>query len=291
MTKPKNALARDRGAMYLASSLLFEDERIYTLSSDTFRIWMYLLLGRCRTRLPGLVATSTVIITERTHADEWGQSPWNTGPRPSGALVVQTAIDELLRLGRIQFDAGKQLIRIPNGPRYADCPNTNILHSWFRIWLDLPRSPLKYDHLASLHADLISQASREVNAVWDATFGPHAEAYRRQPELGAQSGTIPGTLPGTIPGRVRDRGEGREEGSGSERGKRDLDLGSEIEGSGNPSGNPSGKGSQASVDRSEHDESSSVAENSNDRFPFRRNQKPIPGVMENPLAGRKLGPQ
>lgn len=158
-------MAKTTGNSYLVSNQVWEDEKFEQLSLTGQKIWFYLLTGRCRTRLPGLVATNAPIIAQRI-AGHSGRS--------HTAEEVQTELTELIRLGMIEFDG--KVIRLVNAGRYADCPNPNILRSWWRIWCDLPRSRLKQSHLPSLW-ECLEGSDAKIRAAWKETFGPEFERF------------------------------------------------------------------------------------------------------------------
>ena len=141
---------------YPIEPLLWEDEKFVKLGRLGKLLWLYLLTGRCRSRLPGLIATEVYIVARRL------REPLDE---------VESELTKLIDQGMVEIDEPLQLLRVKNAPRYAGtCPNPNILRSWYRIWKELPKSALKFEHLESLHTHCVSQAHEVVRAEWGRTF-------------------------------------------------------------------------------------------------------------------------
>lgn len=132
---------------------LWDDELIADLDRDTKLVWVYLLTGKHTTSLPGLWIATTLIIADGLRAP---------------VEVVEKALVELERLGRIVRDQRRRLIRVPKSPRHNPADNARVVKGWWNQWADLPDCALKYEHIASLRDGVDGE---KTTAAWDEYFG------------------------------------------------------------------------------------------------------------------------
>ena len=159
------------GAQYWLSSLIWEDETFNQLDWIAQKVWLYLLCGRCRTRLPGLISTGPAVISSRIGLVK------NRGFSPD---EIAAALNDLSQAGMIIADWPHHLVRLPKATRYTLTPQPQYVRGWWAIWKTLPRSPLRYEHLPSLFEDCIKDSTSKVLEVWQETFQPALEQYLRQ---------------------------------------------------------------------------------------------------------------
>jgi hypothetical protein len=94
---------------------------------------------------------------------------------------VEAGMAELMAAGRIEVDTENRLVRLPWLPRMLSTSSFKMLLAWWNAWRNLPDSPLKYDHVTSLH-DGADMTGKNMPATWEKTFGAisntHTDTYR-----------------------------------------------------------------------------------------------------------------
>jgi hypothetical protein len=140
---------------------IWDNLRFKKLSRDAKLTYLYLVTGpeACNS-VPGLVQIGTNSLGEIMGLDD----------------RIEPVVRELSR-GKKKFisvDRKRRLIRVHKAPKHRRPGNPNVLRGWYRKWIDLPKSPLKYDHLADLH-NAIQDLSPKIWSEWCTTFGNHFE--------------------------------------------------------------------------------------------------------------------
>lgn len=116
----------------------------------------FLVTGRpSLTGVPGLIVAGPARLAEDMH---WSQP------------ALLEALGELERVGFVQIDRAVRLVRVPNAPKFQPANHKVILH-WFGQWQRIPESPLKYNHVASLHLALSDSAGPQTLEAWAKSFG------------------------------------------------------------------------------------------------------------------------
>jgi hypothetical protein len=188
---------------YPIEPLLWDDEKFVGRSRLGKLLWLYLLTGRCRSRLPGLIATEVFIVARRLREPQ---------------AEVELEMSRLIEDGMVELDEPLQLIRVKNAPRYAGiCPNPNILRSWYRIWKELPKSRLKYEHLGILHQHCVAGAHEQVRAEWGRSFQKDWDTWN-----GSLNGLVNGSGNG-LPNGLNGSGNGSLNGLGNRSSDLDQD--------------------------------------------------------------------
>lgn len=132
----------------------WDDESITALSIEGRLVAAFLITSRHSTAIPGLVNLGVAGLAEAARM-----------PVP----VVAKALDELVAAGFAEFDRAKNLIRIPNAPKYNRPRNRNMVLAWRTRWRQLPQSPLKATHLQSLKS-VVCEPDWGSEA-WELAFG------------------------------------------------------------------------------------------------------------------------
>lgn len=99
-------------------------------------------------------------------------------------------LKELQRVELIEFDGAARMVRVPMAPMESPPRNARHLTAWLHRWRELPESPLKHRHLASLYEVVVKQAEGNKKAqwveAWASSFGTVAASYP-QPVVKQQS--------------------------------------------------------------------------------------------------------
>ncbi len=162
---------------------LHDDEKFVQLTDSQQMLWVALITGPQTTIVPGLMIGGVATLAEIRR-------------RPVSR--VKADMDALERLGMVEVDPEKRVIRLPNGPKFAELRNQKQLLGWFRAWQGLPESQLKYRHIESLRRHLWSDQSW-FGPTWERTFGA------------VTSGTVPDTVSDTVTGTVSNTEQNRTE--------------------------------------------------------------------------------
>lgn len=150
-------------AGHLVEPVLWNDSKYRTLTVGGRLLFVALLTGPQRMRLPGLQVVSTAQLADILPAEEKEVELW---------------LRELALCKMVEVDEEHRIMRLPNAPKYASCPNPKVLWSWYRQWCDLPdRSGLKWAHLDTLWLAIPPKTSTTVRA-WNASFAHVADAFR-----------------------------------------------------------------------------------------------------------------
>lgn len=138
---------------------LWDDDKFVALETteklDARLLFLLLITGPVRGRLPGMIHGSPGTLAEALRYEP---------------AVVKPALDELIAADMAEYDPRVRLIRLPNAPRHNPCPNNRVLLSWWRLYADLPDSPLVIAHLGSLR-EAMALDQEPVRRAWDGTFG------------------------------------------------------------------------------------------------------------------------
>jgi hypothetical protein len=132
---------------------MWGDRHLVALPDQARLLWCYLLTGN-NEGVPGLWRGGVGTYSD---AMRWDHD------------AVMGALDALIRATFIEYDMEAQLLRVPGAPKYRPCTNANVLKGWYRRWLDVTESPLKYTHILS-----IRNAVKErpwFKEGWEITFG------------------------------------------------------------------------------------------------------------------------
>lgn len=171
---------------YTQSTSLWDDADFLACSDGARITYQYLITGRhAEAAPPGLVvlgdlgagAGGTALIAEalqRTPAE------------------ITAALDELVARMLIQVD--RRLIRIRKGPWYKFPHNPKTVLGWYRRWMELPNSPLKFEHLMTMRLALVEhRVTESILAAWDERFGAEIAGWRSRDRSVAISAVIPGS--------------------------------------------------------------------------------------------------
>lgn len=140
---------------------MWDDPYFYTLpaadgSRDAQILWFYMLTGPEAVHgVPGLIQTSVSGLADALRME---------------SHPCDEACRVLLERELIEVDLQSRLIRIPGAPAHRRPGNPNVLLGWHRRWRNLPKSPLKYAHISSIHESL-EQLSPKVKRMFADTFG------------------------------------------------------------------------------------------------------------------------
>ena len=85
------------------------------------------------------------------------QATFYKSMRPWSPEEVDIAFKAILVAGIAKFDEDAHVIRLPNVYKFNPPPNTNQIIGWRNAWVDIPKSPLKSEHIESLY--LLAQRS------------------------------------------------------------------------------------------------------------------------------------
>lgn len=151
----------------LVAPSMWDDPQFLGTSRDTRLVWLYLLTGHESTLIPGLLRATVSSIAD--------------GMRFS-IEETHLALQSLIKIRFIEFDAAMRLLRIPEAPKYSPPGNWQVLMGWYRRWLATPESTLKHVHVRSLHAPVARLMQVALDSgdqkkadgwrkAWDNTFG------------------------------------------------------------------------------------------------------------------------
>lgn len=142
---------------HLIDPLLWDDPDFIRLSDLARTLYLAMLCGPNRNKIPGLFRGSVITLSE-------------TLARPQSS--VERALTELEAEPRLCFyDRSRKVIALPKGPEHSNSasPNPNQLKSWWYDWKQLPKCDIKVAHLRPL-IKIVNLGAKSVVAVWRETF-------------------------------------------------------------------------------------------------------------------------
>lgn len=165
---------------YLVDPCLWSDPRFRAMTDAARTLYLSLLTGPARKRVPGLLCIGPAALAEQLDRSQ---------------SDTQSALDVLVRCNLAQWDPNYRVVRLPEAT--GVCQNPNILSRWYSDWLEIPPSPLRAAHLATI-AKLVPRDPRKNEKLcqrWHTTFGPELAQYERS--LNPTSGLTDYTSDGT----------------------------------------------------------------------------------------------
>lgn len=132
---------------------LWSDEKFNQLSKpepNARDLWIYLLIGRCTTSMPGVIPIGFLSLMEQlgwyadqpNMFDEGFQEGFQEGFEKR-LLQCKEVFKELLDKGMIQADLKHKIIYLPKAKFYTPPDNPNVIKGWRYVWAELPECELK----------------------------------------------------------------------------------------------------------------------------------------------------